>query len=220
VRIIAATSRDLSDAVAKREFRSYLYYRLHVFPLHLPPLRERHEDIPLLVRYFVQKFSRRMAKKNDALPVDAMETLERWHWPGNIRELENFLERSVILTEGTSLRVRVGELLQPQCGWKSLDSWDSGGIGAAVHPAGFEAGRRDDFRIRRRGSETGHEAHHPSIEDAQAWHIEGGRQLTSPDLPDQNCRPFGNLPSCRHGSCLQSCRFSAVASLVPRHLRL
>lgn len=110
VRIIAATSRDLSDAVAKREFRSYLYYRLHVFPLHLPPLRERHEDIPLLVRYFVQKFARRMAKKNDALRVDAMETLERWHWPGNIRELENFLERSVILTEGTSLRVRVGEL--------------------------------------------------------------------------------------------------------------
>lgn len=73
-------------------------------------MRERHEDIPLLVRYFVQKFARRMAKKNDALRVDAMETLERWHWPGNIRELENFLERSVILTEGTSLRVRVGEL--------------------------------------------------------------------------------------------------------------
>ena len=110
VRIIAATNRDLSDAVAKREFRSDLYYRLHVFPLHLPPLRERHEDIPLLVRYFVQKFARRMAKKIDAIPVDAMEALERWHWPGNIRELENFLERSVILTEGASLRVPVGEL--------------------------------------------------------------------------------------------------------------
>jgi formate hydrogenlyase transcriptional activator len=110
VRIIAATNRDLSDAVAKREFRSDLYYRLHVFPLHLPSLRERHEDIPLLVRYFVQKFARRMAKKIDAIPVDAMEALKRWHWPGNIRELENFLERSVILTEGTSLRVPVGEL--------------------------------------------------------------------------------------------------------------
>jgi len=110
VRIIAATNRDLSDAVAKREFRSDLYYRLHVFPLHLPPLRERHEDIPLLVRYFVQKFARQMAKKIDAIPVDAMEALERWHWPGNIRELENFLERSVILTEGTSLRVPVREL--------------------------------------------------------------------------------------------------------------
>jgi formate hydrogenlyase transcriptional activator len=110
VRIIAATNRDLSAAVAKREFRSDLYYRLHVFPLHLPPLRERREDIPLLVRYFVQKFARRMAKKIDAIPGDAMEALEQWHWPGNIRELENFLERSVILTAGTSLRVPVGEL--------------------------------------------------------------------------------------------------------------
>src|SRR5205814_4493361 len=84
-----------------------------------------------------------------------------------------------------------GGIVQPQCGWKSLDSRDPGGIGAALYPAGLEAGRRGDFRIRRRRSETGHEAHHPSIEDAQAWHIERGRQLTSPDLPDQNCRPFG-----------------------------
>jgi len=110
VRIVAATNRDLSEAVAKREFRSDLYYRLHVFPLHLPPLRERREDIPLLVRYFVQKFARRMGKQIEAIPVEAMEALERWHWPGNIRELENFLERSVILTEGARLRVPIGEL--------------------------------------------------------------------------------------------------------------
>src|SRR6266480_6200622 len=110
VRIVAATNRDLSEAVAKREFRSDLYYRLHVFPLHLPPLRERREDIPLLVRYFVQKFARRMSKQIEAIPVEAMEALERWNWPGNIRELENFLERSVILTEGARLRVPIGEL--------------------------------------------------------------------------------------------------------------
>ena len=110
VRILAATNRDLSEAVAKREFRSDLYYRLHVFPLHLPPLRERREDIPLLVRYFVNKFARRMTKQIESIPEEAMEALERWHWPGNIRELENFLERSVILSQGSSLHVPVGEL--------------------------------------------------------------------------------------------------------------
>jgi formate hydrogenlyase transcriptional activator len=110
VRIIAATNRDLSDAVAKHQFRSDLYYRLHVFPLLLPPLRERREDIPLLVRYFVQKFARRMNKHIDAIPEEAIEALERWRWPGNIRELENFLERSVILTDGPTLRVPIGEL--------------------------------------------------------------------------------------------------------------
>ena len=110
VRIIAATNRDLSAAVAKFQFRSDLYYRLHVFPLHLPPLRERREDIPLLVRYFVQKFARRMNKHIDAIPEEAMKALEDSHWPGNIRELENFLERSVILTDGATLRVPVGEL--------------------------------------------------------------------------------------------------------------
>jgi len=110
VRIVAATNRDLADAVARRQFRSDLYYRLHVFPLHLPPLRERREDIPLLVRYFIQKFARRMNKQIEAIPAEAMQALEQWHWPGNIRELENFLERSVILTEGSSLRVPIGEL--------------------------------------------------------------------------------------------------------------
>jgi formate hydrogenlyase transcriptional activator len=118
VRILAATNRDLSEAVAKREFRSDLYYRLHVFPLHLPSLRERRDDIPLLVRYFVHKFARRMNKQIDSIPEEAMEALERWHWPGNIRELENFLERSVILTEGPTLRVPVGEL----CGLHDLGS--------------------------------------------------------------------------------------------------
>lgn len=110
VRIIAATNRDLSDAVARHQFRSDLYYRLHVFPLQLPPLRERREDIPLLVRYFVAKFAQRMNKHVETIPEEAMHALEQWHWPGNIRELENFLERSVILTDGTVLQIPVSEL--------------------------------------------------------------------------------------------------------------
>ena len=110
VRIIAATNRDLADAVAKHQFRSDLYYRLHVFPLHMPALRERREDIPLLVRYFVQKFARRMNKHIDAVPEEAMQALERWHWPVNIRELENFLERSVILTQGSRVQIPSAEL--------------------------------------------------------------------------------------------------------------
>ena len=116
VRILAATNRDLSRAVANHEFRSDLYYRLHVFPVRLPALRERREDIPVLVHYFVQKFARRMNKKIESIPAEAMWALEKWDWPGNIRELENFLERSVILTEGVTLRVPEGELVATSAG--------------------------------------------------------------------------------------------------------
>ena len=110
VRILAATNREISKAVANREFRSDLYYRLHVFPIRLPALRQRSEDIPILVHYFVQKFAIRMNKKIESIPAETMNALEQWHWPGNIRELENFMERSVILTDGPSLRVPVDEL--------------------------------------------------------------------------------------------------------------
>jgi len=110
VRILAATNRDVSKAVANHEFRSDLYYRLHVFPIRLPALRQRAEDIPMLVHYFVQKFARRMNKRIESIPSETMRALEQWQWPGNIRELENFMERSVILTDGPSLRVPVDEL--------------------------------------------------------------------------------------------------------------
>jgi formate hydrogenlyase transcriptional activator len=110
IRLIAATNRDLAKSVAAREFRSDLYYRLHVFPVHMPPLRERGKDIELLVRYFVQKFSRRMNKQIETIPSEAMNALTRWEWPGNVRELENFIERSVILSEGTILNVPLSEL--------------------------------------------------------------------------------------------------------------
>jgi formate hydrogenlyase transcriptional activator len=96
--------------IEAREFRSDLYYRLNVFPIRIPPLRERPEDIPLLVRYFAQKYGRRMEKQIESIPAAAMKKLSGWHWPGNIRELENFIERSVILTRGSALQVPVGEL--------------------------------------------------------------------------------------------------------------
>jgi formate hydrogenlyase transcriptional activator len=112
VRLVAATNRDLPAMVADKQFRSDLYYRLDVFPLLNPPLRDRHEDIPALVRYFTQKFARRMNKHVDRIPADTMAALSRYHWPGNIRELENFIERAVILTRGSTLEVPLAELRQ------------------------------------------------------------------------------------------------------------
>ena len=110
LRLIAATNRDLAKSISKNEFRSDLFYRLHVFPLRMPALRERSKDIPLLVRYFVQKFAKRMNKKIDTIPAEAMHALQNWLWPGNVRELENFIERSVILSQGTTLTVPLAEL--------------------------------------------------------------------------------------------------------------
>jgi formate hydrogenlyase transcriptional activator len=110
MRLIAATNRDLEKMVANHEFRSDLYYRLNVFPIRIPPLRERPEDIPLLVRYFAQKYAQRMEKQIESIPAAAIKKLTRWHWPGNIRELENFIERAVILTRGTTLQVPLSEL--------------------------------------------------------------------------------------------------------------
>jgi formate hydrogenlyase transcriptional activator len=110
VRVVAATNGDLSKLVAERAFRSDLYYRLNVFPIQVPALRERREDIPLLVRYFVQKFSRRQSKVVQYVPADAMDALVNYGWPGNVRELENFIERAVLLSPGKELRVATSEL--------------------------------------------------------------------------------------------------------------
>jgi formate hydrogenlyase transcriptional activator len=110
IRLAAATNRDLEKMIAAREFRSDLYYRLHVFPIRIPPLRERKEDIPQLVSYFVQKFAKQMQKKIDSISPIVMKGLTAWEWPGNIRELENFIERAVIVTRGRSLDAPLGEL--------------------------------------------------------------------------------------------------------------
>jgi len=110
VRLVAATNRNLEKMIADRQFRSDLYYRLNVFPIRIPPLRERPDDIPLLVRYFSQKFARQMQKNIETIPADTMTRLQSWHWPGNVRELENFIERAVILTSGPALQVPVNEM--------------------------------------------------------------------------------------------------------------
>ncbi len=112
VRLMAATNRDLPRAVEEKEFRQDLFYRLHVFPVHLPPLRERREDIPLLVHHFVESCAARHHKRIDIIPDEAVEAMMNWKWPGNIRELENFIERSVILSEGYRLDAPLAELRQ------------------------------------------------------------------------------------------------------------
>ena len=110
VRLVAATNRNLAKMVERREFRSDLYYRLRVFPIEVPPLRERRDDIPLLVKYFVSQHARRMNRQIEIIPPEIMQALARWRWPGNVRELENFMERSVILSPGRILRVPLAEL--------------------------------------------------------------------------------------------------------------
>jgi formate hydrogenlyase transcriptional activator len=112
VRLIAATHRDLKKMVAEGTFRSDLYYRLHVFPLTIPALRDRPEDIPLIVRHFVGKYSHRMNRSIETISPHTMEVLKDYSWPGNVRELQNFIERAVILSPGTSLRAPLDELTQ------------------------------------------------------------------------------------------------------------
>jgi formate hydrogenlyase transcriptional activator len=109
-RLIAATNRDLAQCVEQQTFRADLFYRLNIFPIHLPALRDRPEDIPLLVRHFVQHFARRMNRTIDTIPSETMDALIRHSWPGNIRELQNLIEHSVILSAGPVLRVPLANL--------------------------------------------------------------------------------------------------------------
>ncbi len=109
-RLIAATNRDLEAMVSEQKFRSDLFFRLNVFPVHVPPLRERQGDIPLLVRHFTQQFSRRMNRVIETVPSAAMDALSRYHWPGNIRELQNVIERAVIISTGPTLNIDVSDL--------------------------------------------------------------------------------------------------------------
>jgi formate hydrogenlyase transcriptional activator len=110
VRLVAATNRDLDRMIEEKQFRSDLYYRLNVFPIRVPPLRERPEDIPMLVRYFSQKYARRMQKRIESISAATMRKLTRWHWPGNVRELQNLVERAVILTRSSTLAISVPEM--------------------------------------------------------------------------------------------------------------
>ena len=111
-RLIAATNANLAERVAEKKFRSDLYYRLNVFPISIPPLRERKEDIPLLARHFLEKYARRMNRRVDSIPAVAMDAMSEYQWPGNVRELENFIERSVILSRDSELQPPLTELAQ------------------------------------------------------------------------------------------------------------
>ena len=126
VRVIAASNRDLAKMVADKQFRADLYYRLKVFPIQAPPLRDRIDDIPILARHFVSLHSRRMGKTIETISDATMEVLKRWKWPGNIRELENFLERAVILTRGSALYIPVAEL-------KNEEEEESPRVGNSTH---------------------------------------------------------------------------------------
>ena len=113
VRVVAATNRDLTEMIAEGRFRRDLYYRLNVFPIALPPLRERTDDIPRLVRHFTQGFARRMGRRIETIPPSVMDALVRYPWPGNVRELQNVIERAVILSKGPTLQVALVDL-QPE----------------------------------------------------------------------------------------------------------
>jgi len=141
-RLVAATNRDLAAMVEERQFRADLYYRLNVFPITVPPLRDRREDIPLLVRYFVQQNARRMKRRITSIPAETMEALTRYHWPGNIRELANFIERAVILSPGSALHAPVRELKRAT------------GAGGAVTMAGAER-EAIDRALRESGGKVG-----------------------------------------------------------------
>ena len=110
VRLLAATNRNLTQMMGDKLFRSDLYYRLKVFPITIPPLREHPEDIPVLVRHFAQTYAAKMNKQIDKIPAETMQALVSWPWPGNVRELENFIERSVILSPGSNLRAPLTEI--------------------------------------------------------------------------------------------------------------
>jgi formate hydrogenlyase transcriptional activator len=110
VRVVAATNADLAKLVEEKKFRSDLYYRLNVFPINVPPLRERTEDIPVLVHFFANKFAQQMKRPIESVPKEVMSALVNYHWPGNIRELQNLIERAVILSRGSSLAVPLDQL--------------------------------------------------------------------------------------------------------------
>ena len=146
-RLVAATNRDLSQMVASGEFREDLYYRQAVFPIQVPPLRERREDIPLLVEYFVARYARRMKKRIKEIPTAALQAMTEWTWPGNIRELQNFIERAVILTTGECLNVPLEELKSPRAARASRETTKSLNLREVEREAILEALRKANGRV-------------------------------------------------------------------------
>ena len=202
-RLIAATNRDLEEMVARREFRSDLYYRLNVFPIRIPPLRERREDIPMLVRYFAQRFAKGLRRPIESVSRESMEMLCRWPWPGNIRELQNVIERAVILSQGTVLTVPRSEFESPSPSTSSpvtLEDAERDHILRALEQTGL-----GDWRRRRCGSATWPQAYVTRLDDAAPGHCptkatrgresRRSRPLTGVALPEFNSLPYRFAPS-------------------------
>ena len=142
-RLIAATNRDLEAMVSEQKFRSDLFFRLNVFPVHVPPLRERQADIPLLVKHFAQQFCHRMNKVIDTVPSATMDALRRYHWPGNIRELQNLIERAMIVSTGPVLTVDVADLKLPKSPSPTSARFSSGSTNGALHDVLGETERQE-----------------------------------------------------------------------------
>src|SRR5207302_448345 len=178
-RLIAATNRDLEAMVGEQKFRPDLFFRLNVFPVHFPPLRERQADIPLLVRHFTQQFSRRMKKVMETIPSATMDALCRYQWPGNIRELQNVVERAVIISTGPVLSVDVSDLRFSQgqpyrraIRLAETDKWRApqrfGGNRTRTHPRGPSAVQLGCGRSQWRGGTSWNEAIHAPKANPQA----------------------------------------------------
>ena len=175
VRLVAATNRDLAQMAAENRFRSDLYYRLNVFPVSLPSLRERPDDIPRLVRHFTQRFARRMGRRIETIPTAVMDALVRYPWPGNVRELQNVIERAVILSQGSTLMVSLADLQVTPA--QTAAAATSGGAGEA-HRGGARAysertgcHRLGGWRPQRRRGAAGDEAFHAAEEDAETGNL-------------------------------------------------
>ena len=203
VRLVAATNRDLAQMAANGQFRNDLYYRLNVFPVVLPPLRERRDDIPRLVRHFAQKVARRMGRRIETIPAEAMDALVQYPWPGNIRELENVIERAVILSPGPALQINLGELQRSsrRVGGPRSEADGSMGTDSDLRPRLTFSGRRRTRthprrtagnslgagRPERRRGPPGDEADDAAIENEEAGH------LASSLVPN-----YRHLPISRH----------------------
>ena len=161
VRMVAATNRNLEQMVGDKQFREDLYFRLNVFPILIPPLRERQGDIPLLAGHYMNKYAQRMNKRIETIPEEAMEALCRYSWPGNIRELQNSIERAVILTRGSVFQVQIKRsTIQSN---PRHSGGHPGGRGARAYPGSLAGGRRGHGRTGWCSGPPGPQAHHSAV---------------------------------------------------------
>jgi formate hydrogenlyase transcriptional activator len=193
VRVIAATNRDLEQMVRERQFRADLYYRLNVFPILVPPLRERSEDIPQLVWHFVRRFAERMNKDIDAIPDGVMELLKLHDWPGNIRELQNSIERAVILSSSPVLHPPLSEL-KPAPMAKRAEAVSKRTLADAQREHIVEVIREAGGMVGGRGGAPGRRAHNAALSDAQARH------RTRPDPQRDRLSKPGSSNGCASGA--------------------